>query len=278
MSDFLSQSSFGMSQYYDQASVFHRLDPRTRLIGVLVWLGVLTGTASVWGLVCGCAVVLLLLRLSRTPMRVVLRQMARPLLAIMLLVLLQIVFSPADNAFPSMFQWGLVRVSAAGIMRGVKLLMRFSALYLLLNWMTVVLSSTEIIRALAQLLRPLERLGIPTYDVVLLVQVALHFLPLFYTEIDRIAKAQASRGAVWGTAKGRLLHRVRQTIPVLLPLFITSLHKAENLAQAIEARGYGAGPRTSMVELRYSRWDAFAYAVICLVAILILFLTLVLPF
>jgi len=278
MSDFLSQASFGMSQYYDRGSLFHRFDPRTRLVAVLLWLAVLTGTASLWGLACGSIIVLLLLRLSNIPLRIVLKQMARPLLVIMLLVLLQILFSPPASDVPSLFRWGPVRVNGVGIMRCVKLLLRFSALYLLLNWMTVVLTSTDIVRALAQLLRPLDRLGLPTHDVVLLVQVALHFLPLFTTEIDRIAKAQASRGAVWVTTNGHLLQRVRQTMPVLLPLFITSLHRAENLAQAIEARGYGAGPRTSMVELRYERQDALAYAGCILVALLILFLSFPLPF
>jgi len=237
---------------------------------VILWLGVITATASVCGLLSGLALVLLLLPLSKTPLGVVLRQMLRALLFIVLLVLLQILFSPVDSSLPTLFQWGLVRVNTAGIVSGVKLFLRFSTLYLMLNWLTVILSSTEIIRALAQLLRPLDRFGIPTHDVVLLVQVSIHFLPLLSAEIDRIAKAQASRGAVWGT--GRLLQRVRQTFPVLLPLFITSLRRAENLAQAIEARGYGAGPRTSMVALHYSRWDALAGATICFMGLLILFL------
>ena len=277
MADFLSLSSFGMSQYYDQGSLFHRLDSRTRFIAVMVWMGVLTGTASLWGLACGNLVVLFMLRLSKIPLRIVLKQMAKALLVIMLLVVLQILFSPAGSG-SSLFQWGPVRINTAGLRRGGQLLLRFSALYLLLNWMTVILSSTDIVRALAQLLKPLDRLGLPTHDVVLLIQVALHFLPLLTTEIDRIAKAQTSRGAVWRTTRGNLLQRVRQTLPVLLPLFVTSLHRAENLAQAIEARGYGAGPRTSMVELRYSWWDGIAYTAIILVAILILFLTFPLPF
>jgi energy-coupling factor transport system permease protein len=272
MGDLLSRSRFGVSQYYDPNGVYQRLDPRTRLVAVMLWLGIITASSSVWGLGCGFICVFGLLAYSRTPLGVVLRMMVRPLIFIVLLVLVQILFSPVDFTGLTYFQWGFIRINAAGILRGIKLLLRFSTLYLLLNGITVVLSSTEIIRALAQLLKPLDRLGLPTHDVVLLVQVALHFLPLLSAEVERIAKAQASRGAEWGTAHGHLLQRAQQTLPILLPLLISSLHRAENLAQAIEARGYGAGPRTSMISLHYSHLDAAAGAVILLVGCVILFL------
>ena len=272
MGDHLSSPGFGVSQYYDESGLFQRLDPRMRLIAVLMLLGTITATASLWGLGCGLFFVLVLLYLSKSPLHLVLRRMVRPLLFILVLIVLQILFSPADSDFPDLFQWKVIHINAAGIMKALKLLLRFSTLFLLLNWMTAVLSSTEIVRALAMLLRPFDHAGIPTHDVVLLVQVALHFLPLFSAEVERIAKAQASRGAAWGTAQGGLMYRIRQIMPVLLPLFITSLRRVENLAQAIEARGYGAGPRTSMVVLHYRNWDGVAGSVIAVVGLLILFL------
>ena len=121
-------------------------------------------------------------------------------------------------------------------------------------------------------MQPLDRIGIRTHDAVLLVQVALHFLPLLSSEVERIAKAQAARGAVWGTRQRNLVKRAQQLLPVLLPLFMTTLHRAENLAQAIEARGYGSGPRTSLVTFRYSLWDIVACVSIGCVSLVILLL------
>ena len=90
--------------------------------------------------------------------------------------------------------------------------------------------------------------------------------------MERIAKAQAARGAVWGTRQRNLVKRAQQLLPVLLPLFMTTLHRAENLAQAIEARGYGSGPRTSLVTFRYSLWDVVACVSIGCVSLVILLL------
>jgi energy-coupling factor transport system permease protein len=115
---------------------------------------------------------------------------------------------------------------------------------------------------LASLLRPLTALGLPTHAFVLMVQVSLRFLPLLAQEAERIAKAQASRGAEWGTGRGGLLRRARQALPLIVPLFLTALRRAERLAEAMEARGYHGGQgRTSMVTLRWRAADSVALLV-----------------
>jgi len=112
---------------------------------------------------------------------------------------------------------------------------------------------------LERLLRPVGRLGLPIQDFVLMIQVALRFLPLLAREAERIAKSQASRGAEWGTGRGGLLRRTRQALPILVPLFLVSLQRAEALAMAMEARGYRSdGRRTSMVALNFRRGDYLA--------------------
>lgn len=272
MGDFQPQAAFGASQYYNPDGAFHRFDARSRLLAVIVLLSALTASSSVWGLAFGLVCVILFLCITRIPVARILRAMLRSMVFVLLLVVLQILFSPAHSGFPPLFTWGPFLVNMAGVLRGVKLLLRFSALYLLLNWMTAILSATDIVRALAQLLQPLDRIGVPTHDGVLLVQVALHFLPLLASEVERIAKAQAARGAVWGTRQRGLVKRARQLLPVLLPLFMNTLHRAEHLAQAIEARGYGAGPRTSLVTFHYSSWDSLAIVGTGCVCFVILFL------
>ena len=120
---------------------------------------------------------------------------------------------------------------------------------------------------LDRLLRPLAALGLPTQDFVLMVQVSLRFLPLLAREAERIAKAQASRGAEWGTGRGGLLRRARQALPILVPLFLTTLQRAETMAVAMEARGYRGKGRASMTELHFRRADGIALALVTITAL-----------
>jgi energy-coupling factor transport system permease protein len=104
-------------------------------------------------------------------------------------------------------------------------------------------------------------IGIPAHDFVLAVQVSMRYFPLLAQSAERIAKAQASRGADWSPAGWNILQRVRQITPLIIPLFVTSLRRAENMALAMDARGYGSLPlRTSMIVLRFTALDAAALA------------------
>jgi energy-coupling factor transport system permease protein len=113
----------------------------------------------------------------------------------------------------------------------------------------------------------------PVHDIVLMVQIALRFIPLLADEAERIAKSQASRGANWGTGRGGPIQRTQQVLPMLLPLFLTSLERAEAMAMAIEARGYRSrGQRTSAITLNYQGADVAAGLVVLTLTLLILFL------
>jgi energy-coupling factor transport system permease protein len=144
------------------------------------------------------------------------------------------------------------------LLAGVLLIVRFTVLILGLGLMSFVLSTSELIHGLDSLLTPLRKIGLPTHDLVLMVQVTLRFLPYLAQAAEKIAKAQASRGADWGTRKGGLIARTRQVVPLLVPLFLISLRKAENLALAMESRGYSGENRTSMIEMRFRVKDGLA--------------------
>jgi energy-coupling factor transport system permease protein len=108
------------------------------------------------------------------------------------------------------------------------------------------------------LLSPLNRLGIQTMDFVMAIQVAMRFLPLLAQSAERIAKAQASRGAEWGLKSGGIFKQARQVIPLIVPLILTSLRRAEMLALAMDARAYGLQKnRTSLYELQFKISDLY---------------------
>jgi len=262
MNDFEFQRYITIGQYLPTGSVIHRLDPRTRLVAGGLLLMAFTATPSLAGIFLGLTALFLLTALARVPLRYAMKGILAPLPFILFLVILQVLFGTAGEAQPWIL-FGPIRITATSLMDGAKILLRFPALILAITLFSACTATTEAVRGLDRLLHPLVRTGLPVQDFVLMVQVSLHFLPLLAREAERIVKSQASRGAEWGTGRGGILRRVRQSLPVLVPLFLVSLQRAENLAMAMEARGYrGQAGRTSLITLRFDRPDALALALV----------------
>jgi energy-coupling factor transport system permease protein len=259
MSEFEFQRRIGIGQYMPTDSPIHNLDPRTRLVTGLALVLALSVTPSLTGLLTGVVAILVLLHLARVPLRYGLSGLKAPLPFIALLALIQVCFAAVGEASTVLWSWGPIQISTSSVFSGAAIVIRFSALVLALSLLSTTLSTTELLRGLRRLLHPLGRVGLPVHDIVLMVQIALRFLPLLADEAERIAKSQACRGANWGTGRGGPVQRTRQVLPMLLPLFLTSLERAEAMALAIEARGYRSwGSRTSAVNLSYRRGDAVA--------------------
>lgn len=254
MNDFEFLRFVIVGQYVPTGSVVHRLDPRTRLVVGFLLLGVATAAPHLAGLGVALLVLLALLALARIPVGYALKGLLPPLPFILFLAVLQVLFGPHRETVHLWWAWGPVHVSATSLLNGALLAVRFAVLILTISLISFCISTTEIVRGWEALLAPLSKIGLPTHEFVLMLQVTLRFLPLLAQEAERIAKSQASRGAEWGTGRGGLLRRTRQALPMLVPLFITSLQRAENLALAMIARGYHGGKgRTSMVVLQF-RW------------------------
>lgn len=271
MSDFEFQRYVNIGQYLPRESPVHRLDPRVRLVCGFILLTAITAAPNLTGLGLALLVALGLIALAQLPMGYTLRGLLPPLPFVLFLVVLQILLGPRVESDPTILTWGPIRVSTASIVDGIKILLRFAGLILSISIFSYVTSTTEMVRGLEALTRPLGRLGLPVQDFVLMVQVALRFLPLLAREAERIAKSQASRGADWGTGRGGLVRRVRQSLPILVPLFLVGLQRAENLALAMEARGYqGQRRRTSLIEMHLGPQDILALLAMAAAAALIL--------
>ena len=247
MSQFEFLRAVNIGQFLPTASPLHRLDPRARLVGYVCLVLALTFTRSAWGLLAGALLTLALLRWGRIPLRFALRGLLAPLPFLLILAVIQIFFNGRPDSGPEFFTiWGLV-VGLSDIGVGLMLLGRFSALVLAISLSSYTISSGELTLALGYLMRPLSRIGLPVHDFVMMLQVSLRFLPLLAQTAERIAKSQAARGADWDAHGGSLLARARRIIPLVVPMFLVSLRRAETMALAMDARGYGT------VELRSSR-------------------------
>ncbi len=271
MSEFEFQRFIAIGQYLPTESPVHRLDPRTRLIGALLILIAVTAAPNLLGLGVALVGIVGITALARVPLGYALRGLLPPLPFIIFLAVLQSLLGPAGDDMVPIFAWGPFHLSVTSLLNGAAILLRFPALILTITAFSAATSTTAIVRGLDALLQPLASLGLPAQDLVLMVQVALRFLPLLAREAERIAKSQASRGAEWGTGRGKLLRRVRQALPILIPLFLVSLQRAENLALAMEARGYRSqGRRSSIITLRFRLADGLALTACLLLATLVL--------
>jgi energy-coupling factor transport system permease protein len=261
-----------LGQYLPTGSWIHRLDVRVRILAAVFLLLSLTLTGRPVALMIALMGLLALLSLARVPWAYALRNLLPPLPFLLLLAVLQVFFNPRPLVTDTLiFQWHWVSVSMASLLAGVTLLLRFSALILTLSLATYCISTSEMIHGLEALLSPLQRVGVPARMFVMMVQVMLRFLPFLALAAERIAKAQASRGAQWGNRRGSLIQRARQVIPLLVPLFLTGLHRAENLALAMETRGYdGESAHTSLFAAHFSWRDALAVMVVLMFSVVLL--------
>jgi energy-coupling factor transport system permease protein len=267
MDSFEFQRYVTIGQHIPTGSPIHHLDPRTRVVAALILLLSITVAPGLLGLGVALAAIVTLTAIARVPIGYALKGILAPLPFILFLVALQILLGPSplpgtgQESLPTviLWRWGPFTVSPFSIASGLRILLRFPGLILIITLFSAVTSTAETVHGLASLLRPLQHLRLPVQDLVLMIQVSLRFLPLLAREAERIAKSQASRGAEWGTGRSGLLRRARQALPILIPLFLVSLQRAESLAIAMEARGYRShGERTSLVQLRFHLKDAVA--------------------
>lgn len=227
-----------LGQYLPLDTVVHRREPRVKVLALTGIVLAVVFSLHLRGLLLALLSAFLVLRLARIGWGYPLRSLLLPLPFLLLLMLIQAVWVSYRLGGTWVVQYGWLRISQGGVMAGLMLGTRFVVLLLWLLLGSYCISNTEMVRALRQLLYPLRYIGIPARDVAMAVQIALRFIPYLALILERIAKAQASRGAIWGSGRGGLVARVRQLYPLLIPLFLLTLRKAETLALAMEARGY----------------------------------------
>ncbi len=268
--EFLRGLPFG--PYLPLNSPLHRLDPRTRILLIVLFMVALLSARHPEGLLLGIAVILLGWRIARVPFEPLVRGWLSVLPFLLLLAVLQVLFRVGQDP-DVLLRIGSLVISSADLWAGLAVLLRFGGFMAVLGLAAASLSESEITRGLEALLRPLSALHVPVQDFVMAVQVTLRFFPLLAQTAERIAKAQASRGADWHPAGWNLMQRARQIVPVIVPLFVASLRRAENMALAMDSRGYGSLPlRTSLVTLHIKIADALALVGAVGVAVIVVFL------
>ena len=254
-------------QYYPTNSVIHRLDPRAKLIFALVYMITIFFVASY----CGYALVALFLvavtLIAKVPLKTLLRSV-KAILVIMIFTAIINIFFYHD--WLVLVDWGVIQITLGGIDFAIKMALRISLLVMGTSLLSFTTTPVELTDALESLLKPLSYIKVPVHDIALIMSIALRFIPGLMEETDKIMMAQKARGAEIDT--GGLIKKVKAMLPVLIPLFVSAIRRADELADALDARCYNATKhRTKMKLLKFTFKDAVAaFAVAAFVTLILL--------
>ena len=245
-----------LGQFFPGESILHRLDPRTKIIllfALMILIFVAKGAPAY--AILTCATIFLVL-VSKVPPLTVLKSL-KPLLWIILFTLLIHLVSHDGEVLAQIW---IFRITDEGVRFGVLISLRLILLIILSSLLTFTTSPLQLTDALEKLLAPLAKVGLPAHELAMMMTIALRFIPTLIEETDKIMKAQKSRGVDFES--GNILRRVKMFVPVLVPLFLSSFRRADELAMAMEARCYrGGAGRTHMKQLEFGRADFSAVCV-----------------
>ncbi len=250
-----------LGQYFPGKSVIHRLDPRTKLVILVLYIVALFLAVSWVSYGVMLAFLLSTIAISRIPPKSFVRGM-KPLIFILVFTgVLNLFFTQGETVLVKF--WKIV-ITQEGLVRAIFMIVRILMLVMGTFLLTYTTSPIALTDGLESLLSPLKKIKVPVHELSMMMCIALRFIPTLIEETDKIMSAQKARGADFES--GKLMDRVKALVPVLVPLFISAFRRADELATAMECRCYQGGDgRTKMKLLRYKRADFGAYGVMLLV-------------
>ncbi len=246
-----------LGQYYPVGSPIHRLDPRVKLMGTLVYIVAIFLADGVWGYALAVLFLAVVIALSKVPVGHILKGLK----AIFIIVLFTVVFNLFLTPGEELFHIWKLSVTKEGVQRAVFMTVRLVCLVMGASLMTFTTTPTALTDGIEKGLGFLKVLKVPVHEVAMMMSIALRFIPILMEETDKIMKAQSARGADFDT--GGLVKKAKAMVPLLVPLFVSAFRRATDLAQAMEARCYHGGKgRTKLHPLKYTGRDLLAYLVI----------------
>ncbi len=246
-----------LGQYYQTESVIHRLDPRVKLTGTILYIISLFLFNQFTGYLVAALFLCVVIRLSKVPFR----YMVRGMKAILFLLLFTMAFNLFLTPGEPLVQFWKLTITREGLRISVFMAIRLTFLIIGSSVMTLTTTPNHLTDGMEKLMGPLKKVRVPVHEVSMMMSIALRFIPILMEETDKIMKAQIARGADFES--GNLVKKAKAMVPLLVPLFISAFRRANDLAMAMEARCYqGGAGRTKMKPLQYARRDYLAYGVL----------------
>lgn len=246
-----------LGQYYPADSVLHKLDPRVKLFGTLIYIICLFSFKGPIGIAIILGFLAAVIILSKVPFKF----MVKGLRGIVFLV----IFAGLINLFMTngdvIWEWKKLHITRQGLDNCILMTSRMVLLIVGSSVMTLTTTPNSLTDGLEKSMKPLNKIKIPVHDISMMMSIALRFIPILTEETEKIQKAQMARGAEFDGKN--IIKKVKAMIPLLVPLFVSAFRRANDLALAMEARCYNGGEgRTKMHPLRYVKSDVISYVIL----------------
>lgn len=243
-----------LGQYFPAESVIHRLDPRTKIIFTFLFIVAIFIADSVISFAFSALFVLYIIFLSKIKITYILKSLKPVVFLILFTAVINIFFTGGNDVI---FKLSFLQVTKSGLYAALTMAMRVIILVTATSLLTYTTSPILLTDGIEKLLEPFNRVGVPSHELAMMMTIALRFIPTLLEETDKIIMAQKARGADFES--GNLIRRAKALIPILVPLFISSFRRADELATAMECRCYRGGKnRTRLKELKFTCLDAKA--------------------
>lgn len=250
-------------RYIPGNSLIHRLDPRAKLLSTILFIFIIF-LANNWQTYAFLFVfVLTAVYLSEIKFSFFINGIKPMIWLILFTVLLQVLFTGGGEVY---FQWGILMLTSQGLLNGIYIFCRFVLIIFMSTLLTLTTMPLSLTDALEYLLRPLRVVKVPVYEIALMLSIALRFVPTLMDETEKIMNAQRARGVDFG--EGNVFQQMKAIVPLLIPLFVSSFNRAEDLATAMESRGYSGGEgRTKYRKLDWQVADTLVMVAFALLTV-----------
>lgn len=255
-----------LGRYIQSDSWIHKLDPRTKLISSFYFI-IIIFLANNWlSYVVLTLFTFTAIYLSDINLKFFLNGVKPLIWLILFTVIFQVLFTTGGTVY---FQWGFLAITSNGLINGAYIFARLVLIIFMSTLLTLTTAPLELTDGIEHLLRPLAKLGFPSHEIALMLSIALRYVPTLMDEAQKIMNAQRARGVEFN--QGSFVQRMKAIIPILVPLFVSAFNRAEEMATAMEARGYRGGEgRTKYRQLDYGKGDLIVLvSMILLTAILV---------
>lgn len=263
-------ANISIGQYLPFDTFIHRLDPRVKIVGVFLYIITIFFVDDFYGYIPFVILLIAMLAVAKIPIKSVLKSLKPVIFIIIITGLINLITTPGR----AVFELGPVTVTAEGIYRTGFTVLRLILIILSTSVLTYTTSPMELTYGLEKLFSPLKKFGFPAGELAMMISISLRFIPTLFDEAQKIRMAQMARGADFES--GNIINRAVSMIPLLVPLFINSFKRSDDLATAMEARMYRIGhERTKLNEINMGRVDWLVislFTIFCIVVIVLHFL------
>jgi len=243
-----------IGQYIPGESFIHKLDPRFKILISILFIVDLFLVNNFKGYLYILIFILAIILISKLSFKYIYNGL-KPILILLLITAILNIFMTSGKEL--LFQWKFISIYKEGLIIAAFMIVRLVFLIMGTSILTLTTSPIELTDGIENLLNPFKKIGLPAHELAMMMTIALRFIPTLMDETDKIMKAQMARGADFES--GNLISRAKSLIPILVPLFISSFRRADELAMAMESRCYKGGEgRTRMKQLKITKKDYIA--------------------